>query len=664
MTMSDVRSHAEMVAGFARGSLERSGVDPLIARSWKRSIDTYRLDPGRVDPPQVLSANSLRDYREPLEPLLAIARSGIENLYRQTRDAGYVVLLTDRSGVTVDFMNNPPLDRELRRAGLYLGSCWNESLEGTCAVGLCVAEKAPVTVHHGEHFRVPNSSLTCSAAPIASETGEFIAVLDASALHSPQDKRSQHLVMQLVAQTARMIENAYFLHHFQNQWVLRVNRQLEFLEVAVQGLLAVNEEGRILAANQALAGEMRDDKGSVVGLHLSEVFGIDFEHLAASSQGSAPQALTLRSQRSGTQCFGLVRTPHRSSISQSRGRYSATFSASPALHALAGGDERMNDNIGRAQRVLDKGIPILLHGETGTGKEAFAKAIHEASGRATGPFVALNCAAIPESLIESELFGYREGAFTGARAKGARGKILQADGGTLFLDEIGDMPLQLQTRLLRVLAEREVMALGAEKPVPVDLQVICASHRDLSQRVADGSFREDLYYRLNGVAITLPALRQRSDRRPLIESILAEEAASLKAPVPRIEPSAMGLLLHYRWPGNIRQLKNVLRSAVALCDGRSIDESHLPPELRQAPSLTQDGEAAMFQGHGEFPSMPSARSSVDEALPRDPEAAAIVLALRRRRWSITQAAQDLGMSRSTIYRKMERHGIVPPNHQD
>ena len=230
----------------------------------------------------------------------------------------------------------------------------------------------------------------------------------------------------------------------------------------------------------------------------------------------------------------------------------------------------------KATRLANTTLPVLIQGPTGSGKECFARALHAASARGGGPFIAVNCAALPETLIESELFGYGPGAFTGARKEGRKGKIVQSTGGTLFLDEIGDMPLLLQTRLLRVLEEQEVIPLGAETGIPVDLRVICASNRDLRELIASGGLREDLYYRLNGITLELPPLSARADKDLLIRRILVEEAGS--AHESAIDRQALRCLNQYTWPGNIRELRNVIRSAFAICDDSLIRLEDLPRE--------------------------------------------------------------------------------------
>ncbi len=324
----------------------------------------------------------------------------------------------------------------------------------------------------------------------------------------------------------------------------------------------------------------------------------------------------------------------------------------PSLEYLAGSDKQMLHNMNCARKVMNKDISLLIIGETGTGKEVFAQAVHQSSDRSSRPFVALNCASIPESLIESELFGYRQGAFTGANNKGMRGKILQSDGGTLFLDEIGDMPLHLQTRLLRVLAEKEVLPLGSERPIRVNLHVICATLRNLEELVRNRQFREDLYYRLNGFTITLPPLRERQDKALLIKKVLAKEAGNEQSV--RIGADAHERLLDYSWPGNIRQLRNVIRYACAVNETGIIGPDDLPQEIVKSTTLSIPLPKEATSGTGE--KMPS--DSIKHA-----EHNAMLNVLKKQKWNISNAAKDLCISRSTLYRKMKQCNIIPPNEQ-
>jgi transcriptional regulator of acetoin/glycerol metabolism len=328
-------------------------------------------------------------------------------------------------------------------------------------------------------------------------------------------------------------------------------------------------------------------------------------------------------------------------------------------------DARLVAHLETARRVIARSTPVLLCGETGSGKEVFARAVHENSPHADGAFVAVNCASLPETLIESELFGYKAGAFTGAQRSGRRGKILQADGGTLFLDEIADMPLELQARLLRVLDERQVTPLGTEDTHPVDFQLVSASHQHLPTLVAQGRFREDLYYRLAGIELDLPALRDRSDKRDLIHDVLKDEGGHDR----QLGDEAERLLMAYSWPGNLRQLRHVLRSAAALADGQTITREHLPSLAARAVPVTASAHAALG----------AVVQAVDTACDAGPSDVALAIQqlnpiqanerqvllqmLEQHRWNVSNVAKALDVSRNTLYRKLHKFHIEisPPD---
>jgi len=354
---------------------------------------------------------------------------------------------------------------------------------------------------------------------------------------------------------------------------------------------------------------------------------------------------------------GATQASHARALSQERDVALAAFRASQhalTLEDLAGEDPQMLRNVRSAYRIADSGVSVLIQGPTGSGKEAFAHAMHLVSRRAERPFVAVNCGAIPETLIESELFGYKPGAFTGARKEGMRGKILQSAGGTLFLDEIGDMPLTLQIRLLRVLEEQEIVPLGSETAIKVDLHVLAASHRNLREMIANGTFREDLYYRLNGITLELPALRDRADKERVIHHALAAETGNGRPAA--IEMDALQRLLAYPWPGNVRELRNVIRTALAICEGGVVRGIDLPREIREACNNTPTDAAASP------PALPAARAANGEPAPavnplKAAERAALVRVIAECHGNMTRVAAQLGMSRNTLYRRMKRHAI-------
>ncbi|MGO0789832.1 sigma-54-dependent Fis family transcriptional regulator [Herbaspirillum seropedicae] len=330
------------------------------------------------------------------------------------------------------------------------------------------------------------------------------------------------------------------------------------------------------------------------------------------------------------------------------------------IDQLAAGDACMHDLIERGKRLIDRGIPVLILGETGTGKEYLSRALHDYSARRRASWIAVNCASIPESLAESELFGYCKGAFSGALPGGMKGKVQQADGGTLFLDEIGDMPLALQTRLLRVLSEREVIPLGARHPVPVDVQLICATHQDLKTLIAEGRFREDLYYRVAGGVLRLPALRERSDRRRLVMQMITEELGR-PADDSVIDAVALQRLLAYPWPGNLRQMHAVIRYSCAVMNGGRIEVRDLPEELMQfqpatlaeVHPITRTAQIRPFTSRAEGEAGRE-RSSGD---PYRDERTRVIDALNGSRWNISAASRQLGMCRASLYRKLRQLDI-------
>ncbi len=646
-TLSTPSLHIDTVLSYASDS---AGHESIITRSWKRCIQDYGLDPAKPAPPRFVPRQVLREHQDHADELINVARAGVEQLYRHIAELGYVILLTDSRGITVQFLGDPLDEAAHRKTGLYLGADWSENHAGTCAVGTCIKEQLPLTCHHHDHFSAHHIALTCTAVPIFNPHGQLLAVLDISALNSPPSKDSQQFALQLVKQYARMIEDAYFLRRYREAHILCFDRSREFVLINRQYLLAIAGDGSLLAANTAArvllaeCGLQLPERPSALArrIGIQDLFDCEPEDIFSIPRASPDQVRAFRTHRQNALFFAALMEPSRAAVAPQAQRSSEERCP---LDDLSDDDPAMRKMLARAKRLCNEPLNVLLNGETGTGKERLARALHDSSNRRKAPFVAINCAAMPESLIESELFGYQPGTFTGARSKGMRGLIQQADGGTLFLDEIGDMPLHLQTRLLRVLAEQEVMPLGSEKPIKVNIRVIAASHRDLRQLIERNEFREDLYYRLNGAILRLPALRERADRNYLIERIFRELCEQRQRPA-RIRGDAMSALLGYAWPGNIRELRNALQYALATAETDEITVNDLPEEC--LPSVNQK----------------QARRSVPVQERQTSHAREIEDCLRRQRWNVSAAARELGMSRPTLYRWMKLHNIVPPNALD
>ncbi|MES1947927.1 sigma-54 dependent transcriptional regulator [Salinisphaera sp. C84B14] len=619
----------------------------LVAGSWNRCIRDYGLDPARIEL-DVVSRSQLSAHRDELAEVVCLARDEMDNLAAQIAGAGYALMITDAHGVILYNRVEASLRENFRAAGLWDGANWSEWRQGTNGIGTCIVEQRPVVIHCADHFAVRHTGLSCSAAPIRNAAGELLAVLDASSVQCEGTRAGQMHTVALVSMSARLIEKNLFLNAHRDSRVLRFHGRPEFVGLIHDGLLAIDDDDRIVAADDNAALQLgADGRQALIGESVEQVFDIAGAALDAATRNAGETVWPLHERARGRRYFARLSAPEgRRAVP--RGLYIPARAADrrPGLDELAGADPVMAENVRCARRVVDRRIAIMLRGETGTGKEVFARAIHEASTRATAPFVAVNCAAIPETLIEAELFGYKPGAFTGASREGMRGKLLQSSGGTLFLDEIGDMPLALQTRLLRVLEEREVVPLGGDTPIALDLNVVCATHADLGERVAAGDFRADLYYRLDGITLTLASVRQRADREALLRSVIAAEQDGSTAI--RLAEDAMAALLRYDWPGNIRQMRNVVRTALALCEDGLVRLSDLPDELVEH-AQRGDVLARAAQADVAEPANPLANAERD----------ALIGTLEASGWNVTRAALQLQTSRNTLYRKMKKHGIEP-----
>ncbi|WP_114814428.1 sigma-54-dependent Fis family transcriptional regulator [Paraburkholderia kururiensis] len=679
------RDHIETVVLATTGQSPAAARmhDAIIRSSWQRCVHQYGLDPTRMQEARIVPQTRLREHQQRIDDFARIARYGLESLYGQVAQMGYVVLLTDADGVTVDYLGDAAADAGLRRAGLYLGAEWSENGAGTCAVGTALATGQALTVHQADHFDATHIPLTCTAAPLFDSRGQLNAILDISALSSPQAKDSQMLALYLVRTYASRIEDAYFLRRHRQDWILKLSPASEFIDVNPEYLIALDADGCIVGHNHRTLHMLTAEPGvaamgsgtgamgtPLLGMRFDTLFDARPEELGRFVYSRPSEQRIVRLNRSGRMLYLSVMPPMLRLPACTPQSVAAPIPAE--LAALCGGDAALQQQLQRAARLVDAPINLLINGETGSGKEYLARALHRASARRDGPFIAVNCAAIPETLIESELFGHLPNSFSGAGPKARRGLIQEADGGTLFLDEIGDMPRELQSRLLRVLAEGEVLAVGASRPVKVNVRVISATHHPLDQLISGGGFREDLYYRLNGARLVLPPLRERSDLDWLVEKFLA---------VPEGEPgftlseAARAQLRRHRWPGNLRELRNALEYARAVCSGRHIEASDLPEGIggpsALAASTAASSESAWladeYAAAGSTPPRPHPAQE-QEAAPQPralpPEATLLLQHLRACGWNLSAVARQLGMSRMTLYRRMARYGIQSPNRSD
>ncbi len=607
------------------GKLQKGVVADEIVRSWERSL-ANGIDSSANGRGQVLTASELKQRREKNHQLLTYAQPEMVTLSEQIAHTRSMVALTDEEGVILHSLGNDHFLSEQQKVELGAGASWHENERGTNAIGTALMDAAPITVQGAEHFVERNHILSCSAVPIFGIRNELLGTLDVSNDYLiPQ----QH-TLALVKMAAQMIENRLFSASCQGDIALHFHARPEFIGTLWEGIAVFNGDGRLLAINRSGQFQLGFDRELMKNraIYFQDLFepslsSLSAGHLVFPIKLSNGARLYARADSGQTKTLAKPVT-----IIESR---PVKRDCAANLEMLNTGDGRLAKAISQVKRVLDQEIAILIEGETGVGKELFARAIHEASNRREGAWVAVNCAALPEGLIESELFGYEEGAFTSARRKGSAGKLEQANGGTLFLDEIGDMPLALQSRLLRVLQERSVTPLGSNKAKPLDFMLISATNHKLRENVEKGLFRRDLYYRLNGLSVSLPALRERSDLDALISLIMEIEQAGRIS----ISPSTMSLFRQHPWPGNIRQLHNVLKTALALSDSDVIDESH----------LSDDYLAEMAQE--KISEQKSSLSALNEEVVRN--------TLHKHAGNVSAAARELGISRNTFYRKMNGH---------
>ncbi|TQN03125.1 transcriptional regulator of acetoin/glycerol metabolism [Acidovorax temperans] len=625
-------------------------VDERLARSWGRSMAAGLAPAGRAAA-DLPSPGELREAMACNHSLLTHSRPIMEYLFDQVRHSHSVVVLADRAGMLMHTLGSPGFVDKAERVALTCGASWHESHRGTNAIGTALAEGTAVEVHGGEHFLERNSFLTCAASPILSATGELLGILDISG-----DHRNGHAhTLGLVSTAARMIENRLLVASCKRNIRLHLHREPEGIGSVAEGIVAVSADGWIVGANRVALTQLGLHMGDVGATPLAQVLDVRLDDLLSHHhrRPQQPQALRLRG---GALLYAQVQLdaaawPAARWVRGTPGAPAANESADDALARLDTGDARWRAAADKARRVVGKPIAVLIQGESGVGKEVFARALHASGPRRAGPFVAINCAAIPEHLIESELFGHVAGAFTGARKEGSLGRLREAHGGTLFLDEIGDMPLPLQTRLLRVLQDRSVTPVGAGHAVPVDFCLISATHCQLLQAAEQGRFRHDLYYRLNGLTVQLPALRERTDFAALTAQLLADLATEQGLPHPvQVAPDLLQRLAAHPWPGNLRQYASVLRTACAmLAEGEdTLGWEHLGDDIVQALQTAAPPLSARLPGLTTARPVPAAAVLSLQEL----SSAAIDQALQSARGNVSQAARQLGISRQTLYRKL------------
>ena len=599
--------------------------DTIIKDSWRR-CRAFGLD--HQSPPvfDQLPAERIAQLLESQHSLVQTTHQEVLPYYENIlSNSNCLIMLADNQGQVLTSWGTQRFIEPRLAHGFNTGVSWREDRTGTNAIGTALACEQAVHIEHDEHFLKANRFMTGSAAPIFDTERRVIAVLDVSSDSYLPPSHTLGMV-KMMSQTVenRLILNLFHGRHFQ----LTFNTGLNNLDSQWAGLLIFDDSGQVLSANR------RAD--NLLGISLSRVAIDSLFQVSLLELLNQPEGQPFALQAAGRNRFHclLKRPQHRPVQARVFAQPSAAPTPAPTsalnLNSLHFGDSRVEKAVRQAERLLEKDIPLLIHGETGVGKEVFVKALHQASSRSKQALIAVNCAAIPAELVESELFGYEKGAFTGASLKGSIGLIRKADKGTLFLDEIGDMPLPTQARLLRVLQERCVQPVGSSELFAVDIRIISATNRSLREQVQLGRFREDLYYRIGGLTLELPPLRERSDKAALFQKIWEQQREpSQWAGLSR---EVQALFERHPWPGNLRQVSSVMQVALAMAEEQPVRPEHLPDdffvdlEMEAVETPTVDGHDAedlnqMLQAVG---------------------------------GNISHLARRLGVSRNTLYKRLRQ----------
>ncbi len=634
------------------GDVEPGVLAPEVEASWRR-CQAAGVDPFAGRAVGVLRPSAFAALVERKQDLIRVAKPFMDNLFSLVAGA-FVVLLFDEHGILLEAVGDPERIRTCQDLNLNGGALWDEHEVGTNGAGTCLVLGRPFQVSGPEHFCRKHHRWTCSGAPILDPEGRVLGLLD---LSGPVDETHSH-TLGLVMAAVAAIQNSLALEQRNQELTLLNDRLSRVLGTVTDGVIVVDAHGAIGQINP-VAERLLGIREPLAGTASIQDLVLDPEPLAELLERGREfldREMDLRSGQGPQHCLAsgkpilgaggavrgavlfvnpinkLKRLVNRFSGAQATFRFEDILGRGEALAKAV--------QLGRAASENDSNV--LLTGESGTGKEMFAQSIHNQSARRRGPFVAVNCGAIPRELIASELFGYQDGAFTGAARGGRPGKFELAGGGTLFLDEIGDMPLEQQVALLRVLQDRTITRLGGDRAFLVDVRIICATHKDLREEARRGTFRQDLYYRLNVSTLRLPPLREHPEDVPLLlEAFLRKQGREGLD----IDPAVVAALQAHPWPGNIREFQNVVERMVLAARGRRITAEHLPEELirpAQAPA----------------PPAPVASGPVRlRDLLAEEEREDILACLRSARGNMTRAAQSLGISRNTLYRKMEKFGI-------
>jgi transcriptional regulator of acetoin/glycerol metabolism len=614
--------------------------DDALASRWRRAVNFgVRADSKAFA--EGVSDAALLERRAQNEALFFEGRTVLDPLASELASRGLLALVADAEGVILMARGGGSLEPTVTRTRLAEGMCWSERIRGTNAIGTALADKRAVAVVGAAHYEAMNHGLFCYAAPILDPYGEVRAVFDVTGSLAQDDAQLGVIVQTTATALSRVLRLQAYSSATGGYHALR-----KILARAKAPALLIEAPGVVGMVNEETARLLQKESAALEGLRCESLFAVDWRTLCQMAIGKG-LVFEMGHAIFDVELEPIVGPSGRAfavlaflSLRKERAPRQSAHSRilPPSFSSIVGSDNAIIKAKTIAATLSVTELPVLLLAETGTGKELFAKAIHLASKQKDGPFVALNCGALSPTLLESELFGYAPGAFTGASRQGHLGKIASASGGTLFLDEVAEMAPSTQAMLLRVLEDGSFQRLGESRTSHSDFRLICATCRDLPSMVRAGTFRQDLFYRIQGACITLPAVRKRSDVIELAEALLVQLAEKSGVPTPALSSGAINELQRHSWPGNVRELKMALMHALALTPlGEEIEADCFPA------SLLETAEPASNQ----TPATASREDVMRDALER---------ALHDANGNYAEAARRLGVARSTVYRMLKRMG--------
>ncbi|MDP3481012.1 MAG: sigma-54-dependent Fis family transcriptional regulator [Desulfoprunum sp.] len=643
------------------GNSNISQVREVILCSWQRSFK-IGVDPYNISLHDHLYGDDLAEALHQRERLISVARPFMADLYAIVRGSGFVVALTNEDGYILELFGDDGAGETPMTSNFFIGASWHERDAGTNAIGTALEEQKPVQVSGPEHYCRKHHCLTCSAAPIFDPDDSLIGILDISGGY---EGAHLHTLGMVVAAAKAII--AQLRIKLKNHQLAMANKKLvSFFNMVSDGVMILDNNGKVTELNPAAERIFGRNRSKLKGIRFTRLLagdGSEKEKCPNWQKSHSEIEILLDTGNGPCKCLASAEPfiDEQETVTGSFITLRPIKALQHLVHRFSGysASLQFNDIIGKSREMLEAvelaklsaqtTSNVLLQGESGTGKEIFAQAIHNQSSRFAAPFIPLNCGAIPRELVGSELFGYEDGAFTGACRGGKPGKFELADGGTFFLDEIGDMPLEQQAVLLRVIQEKRMTRIGGINVIPVDVRLICATHKNLLEKVRNGTFRQDLYYRLNVMSITIPPLRERLDDIPLLFQHFLDKLCRDRGNKLTVERDLMHYLYAYPWPGNVRELQNVVERATNLAINGVVSVHQLPGEIINRPIETT----------ATLPATSEPANRRQRILQRkEREKHQLLHLLNVHDGNVTQVARELGVSRKTIYNRMEHHAIA------